>query len=177
MTQVAAAPPDLPLKLNRLYDDYRTALYNRKYYGCLLQKYRRWNFLFEVAIAIASSSAIGSWLIWRSTDFGQNVWALISGITAVLAVVKPFLEFPKQIERYSKLFAGHGDVFHDLDAIVREVESERGFTSKINKKYAETLGRIKELAVDDDPQQDMALARRIQEEVNREIPPEELWNP
>jgi hypothetical protein len=162
--------------LRKLYRDYRTALFNREYYGCRLEEMRTRNRTMEIAIAVGTSSAIGSWLIW-TTPTGEAVWASISAVTAVLAIVKPFLDYPGRIERYSKLFAGHGDVYYDLDQIVQGVQQAGDFTPKINKAYAEVLARVKELAPDDDPKLNQKLGDWCYDEVNRKLPPDQLWMP
>lgn len=162
--------------LRRLYNDHRTALFNREYYGCRLEHTRRWNLGLEVVIAIGTSSAVSGWLIWKDST-GETVWAIITGITAILAIVKPFLDLPKQIERYSKLFIGHGEVFYDLDQVVADVRTEQGFTSKLKRKYNEALVRNKELAADDDPKTKQRLGRKCQASVNKQLPAKDYWLP
>ncbi len=167
---------DLEAELRRLYDKYRTALLNRKYYGHKLESFQRTNLIFEMLVAIGTSSAIGAWAIWRD-DIGTIIWALLTGVTALIAVIKPLLQLPRKIEKYSKLFAGHGDVFYDLDALVEEVRERKELTEEMRHAYKTALNRIKKMAPQDDPRPSRELLDRYYFEVNREIPPQNLWVP
>lgn len=158
-------------------DTFRTALMNRKYYGHRLTTKRSCCVILDIIIAVGTSSAVGAWFIWRETPAGKNAWAIIAGLAALLAVIKPFLNLPKQIEKYSKLFIGHGDVYYDLKAITTELARVRDYRSKVQEAQGRVLDRIKQLAPEDDPKINENLRRRFFEEVNREIPVESLWWP
>lgn len=156
---------------------YRTALMNRKYYGYRLSMVRTCNKALEILIAVGTSSAVGAWAIWKSTSIGANVWTIVAGLAVLLAVVKPILDLSKDVERYSKLFVGHGDVYYDLKTITMELGRVRGYTDKINETFEKTVERIKQLALEDDPKIRKKLRRRCFEEVKEEIPVESLWWP
>jgi hypothetical protein len=158
-------------------DTYRTALMNRKYYGYRLSLVKRWNTVMEIVIATGTSSAIGAWAIWKSTSVGANVWAILAGLAALFAVVKPFLNLSKRVEIYSELFVGHGDVYYDLKTITMELARVRDYTDKIHEAFERALERIKQLALKDDPKIDDKLRRKSFEEVKREIQVESLWWP
>ena len=87
-----------------------------------LDEVRRLNTRLEVAIALGTSAAIASWAIWK-TGSGEYAWLVISGLATLLAVIKPIINLPKQIERYSKLFVGHGDAQFDLERIAQQVKA------------------------------------------------------
>ncbi len=157
-----------------LYDNYRTAYMNRKYYGYRLATVKRWNTGAEIVIAIGASSAIGGLFLGNKLEV---FWQVYGGLVALLAIAKPFLQFSKQVERYTKLFVGHGDTYYDLYLIVAEVNRKEAFNSSMQKSYRETLERLKQLAAEDDPLPSQRLVRRCFDEVNREIPVERLWWP
>jgi len=156
---------------------YRTALMNRKYYGYRLSTVRTCNRALEILIAVGTSSAIGAWAIWKSTSIGANAWTIVAGLAVLFAVVKPILNLSKDVERYSKLFVGHGDVYYDLKTITMELARLRDYTDKMNETFQKTLERIKQLALEDDPRIDEKLRRRCFKEVKEEIPVESLWWP
>lgn len=166
----------LTFQLKDLYNKYRTALMNREYYGCRLAQVRKKNRNLEIAIAIGTSSAVASWAVWRDSA-GELIWALVTAIATVLAIIKPFINYPKDIERYSKLFVGHGDVYFDLDRIVNSVRQNGGFEAEVLTAYEESIERIKELAAHDDPEPDEGLLRKCYTEVNERIPAHSLWTP
>jgi len=156
---------------------YRTALLNRKYYGYRLSVVKKRNTALEIVIAVGTSSAVGAWAIWQSTAVGANAWAVLTCLAALFAVVKPILNLSKDVERYSKLFVGHGDVYYDLQAITMELARVRGYTDKIRETFESVLKRIKQLGIEDDPKPNEKLHRRCFEEVKTEIPVNSLWWP
>lgn len=162
--------------LNELYDQYRTAMLNRIYYGTRLANFKRWNLAHEIAIAIGTSSALAAWAIWK-TDTGGKVWAIITGLATILAILKPILQLSKQIERYSKLFAGHGDVLFDLEALIRKVRSTKEVTKEMENNFNQALSRIKTLAPQDYPKPSRELLNRCYAEVNKQVPANSLWIP
>ena len=163
-------------RLRPLYQDYRTALLNRKYYGHKLEFLQRVNLGLEVLLAISTSSAIGGWAIWKN-DLGSNIWAIFTAFAAILAILKSILNIGKRIEKYSKLFTGHSDVYYDLQEVVRQIESQCTFTPNMDRSYQKALERRRQLAGDDDPKPNDRLRWRYYHEVNKEIPPRTLWVP
>ena len=98
-------------QLKVIYDDYRTALLNRKYYGERLHKYRTINRTVEFVIAAgATGSSIAAWAIWGS-ETGQIAWASIAGASSLIAIGKPIVNITGDIERYTKLYAGYSTIF------------------------------------------------------------------
>jgi len=162
--------------LSELYDQYRTAMLNRIYYGARLANFKRWNLAHEIAIAIGTSSALAAWAIWQ-TDTGVKVWAIITGLAAILSILKPILQISKQIERYSKLFAGHGDVLFDLEALIIKVRNTKEITKEIENIFKQSLSRIKTLAPQDDPKPIRKLLNQCYAEVNKQVPADSLWIP
>jgi hypothetical protein len=157
-----------------LYDNYRTAYMNRKYYGYRLETIKRWNNAAEIMIAAGASTSIGGLFLGNKLEV---FWRVYSGLVALLAITKASLQFSKQIERYTKLFVGHGNTYHDLYLIVTEVNRTETFSSQMRKTYREALERLKQLASEGDPLPSQRLVRRCFDEVNREIPVERLWWP
>jgi hypothetical protein len=82
--------------LLRVYDDYRTARMNQKYYARRLSTYKRLNLTFEGALGVGTSGTIGSLAIWQ-TAIGTFAWALIAGATAIIAVLKPIIPISKEL--------------------------------------------------------------------------------
>lgn len=167
---------ELQGQLRQLYDMYRTAALNRKYYGHKLAISRRVNLWLELLLAVVASSAIGAWALWKY-ELGSTIWVLLSGTAAVVAVAKPLLQIPKQIEKYSKLFVGHTAVCLDLQRLVGDVQQSRRFPGPAQAVLRSALDRIKKMAPDDDPKPSRRLLSKYYAEVNREIPVDRLWFP
>lgn len=164
------------VKLRHLYDMYRTAALNRKYYGHKLITSRRVNLSLELLLAVMASSAIGAWALWKNEP-GSTTWALLSSAAAVVAVAKPLVQIPKQIEKYSKLFVGHTDVCLDLQRLVGDVQQARKLPDHAQEVLSSAFERIKKMAPDDDPKPSPRLLRKYYAEVTREIPVNRLWFP
>jgi hypothetical protein len=156
---------------------YRTASMNRKYYGYRLSRVKLLNVGLEILVAVGTSSAIGAWWIWRSSSAGETAWAILAAAATLLAILKPILKLSDQVERHTKLFVGHGDVYYDLKLIASDLARAKNYTDEIDKNFRRTVERIKELAPEDDPKINDRLRRKSYEEVKREIPVESLWWP
>jgi hypothetical protein len=165
-------------QLRYIYNSYRTALLNRKYYGHRLTLFQKYNTVAEIFIAIgaAGSGGVAGLAIWGSIT-GQYAWLFISGIATVLGVVKPVLQFGRHIENYTKLYAGHSNVYLDLKSVVEDIEVSRSLPPKLADKYESIRKRIVELGGLDDPKPDKKLILKLQGQVNEEIPAESLWVP
>ncbi|MCX5999623.1 MAG: hypothetical protein NTU41_08560 [Chloroflexi bacterium] len=164
-------------RVKALNDAYREALMNRKYYGYRLSRVKARSLCMDIVIAVGTSSAIAAWAIWKSTSAGANAWAALAGLATLLAVLKPILNLSKEVDRYTKLYVGHGDVFYDLETIVTKLGNVGNYTDEMQAAFDRAHDRIKQLAPDDDPKVDRILLRRCFEEVKAEKPVDSLWWP
>jgi len=163
-------------RLRQIYDAYRKALLNRKYYGCQLGAYRRLNRTSDIVLAIATPGMVGAWAVWH-TQTGQLLWGVIAGSVSLLAVVKPIFNWPKEIDRYSRLHAAHTVQFYTLKQLVDDIEIAGEITAAMEKLFNESRAQYTELAKDDDVPAKKRLANRCEKEVLREIPSDRLWIP
>jgi hypothetical protein len=164
-------------RLKQIYNAYRNALLNRKYYGCQLDLYRKLNRTTDVILAIFTpTTAVAGWAVWK-TETGATLWAWIAGGTAILALLKPFLDWPKDIDRYSRLHAEHTVLYYTFKQLVEDIETEEKITPDIEKRFLDARERYAQLSKDDDVKPRKRLARRCEQEVLREIPADRLWVP
>jgi hypothetical protein len=132
--------------------------------------------VLDIVVAVATSSAIGTWVLWRE-GFGEVVWASITGFAALVAVAKPFLHLPREIERLTCLYTGHGAAFHDLQRLVERVARDCDYSDETAAAYTQVTDRMRELCPQDDPSPNLDLLDRFFAEVNHQIPPRTLWWP
>lgn len=164
-------------RLQDIYTDYRNARLSRDYYACRLTSYRRWNLLYEIILALgASGSVAAGWYIWQ-TSYGQPVWAVVSGLAAALAIIKPILKLPEQVERYSKLHTGYADLTFDYEQIVREIKKLGGTTPEMDERIDNASRRMKDLGLKDDPRPSEALLRKCQKAIKKVVPAFNDWLP
>jgi hypothetical protein len=164
-------------RVKALQDAYRTALLNRLYYGYRLNAIKKWNLALEITLAVGASSVAGAWALWRNTMTGEIVWATVAGLAALLAILKPISQLPKDIEKYSKLFTEHGAAFYDLEVLVGEVTRRQRFGSELEEAFQKIQERLRALCGDDDPRPSKKQVDRFCEEVNAKIPVDSLWRP
>jgi hypothetical protein len=163
--------------VHNLYDTYHKVCVNRKYYSYRLETLKQWNTVIEVLIAIGVSSSSVSAAVLLAGDIGNAAWGILGGVVSILAIVKPFLQLPKQIERYSRLFVGNNAATFELKKLVDEVQERRALTPEIEVKYAAALERLRDVEVDEDPIQNKRLITRFEAEVNADVPEKKLWSP
>ncbi|HEX9407859.1 MAG TPA: hypothetical protein VF975_11120 [Thermoanaerobaculia bacterium] len=163
-------------RLTQIYDAYRSALLNKKYYACQLDFYRKLNRSVEIILAIATPSTVGGWAIWH-TQTGQTIWAVIAAIVALVAALKPVFDWPKDIDRYSRLHAEHTVQFYTLKQLVEDIEMHKTITPEMEKRFLDARDRHAQLSKDDDVKPSKRVARRCEREVKAEIPSDRLWIP
>jgi len=164
-------------RLDYIYNAYRTALLNRKYSSRMLSRYKRLNKGAEILIAIGSgsgSAGIASLAIFGTLP-GKYLWLLVSAAATLLGVIKPVLKIGDEIENYTKLFAGHSNLYFELNDIVEEIRVSRSFTAELQKRYLSSKKLVRDLGTKEDFSRNDNLTRKLQREVNAEIPPNMLW--
>lgn len=138
-------------RVNLIYDTLRTTLLNKKYYGRRLSDYKRYNFLFELLIALgATGSGIAGFALWQ-TSAGTIVWGVISGLSAIFAIAKPPLKMTEQIETYAKLYGEYTSAFEKMKVLVEDLQIERLISADLIKTFGELRTRSTELAGLGDP--------------------------
>lgn len=55
----------------------------------------RWDRIINIVVAIASSTSIAAWAIWKKYSF---VWSIIIAISQVLTTIKGFLPYSKRLK-------------------------------------------------------------------------------
>lgn len=164
-------------RLRRIYNHYRTAWMSREYYACRLAYLQKCNLWYEILLAVgASGSVIAGWYIWK-TSVGQPVWAVFSGAVAVLAILKPILQIPAKVERYSMLFTGYAALTYDYKKLTDEIKATRGITPEMRELLSKADERFRELNLKDDPKPKEKLLRECQATVNKHAPNFDVWYP
>jgi hypothetical protein len=163
-------------RLKQIYDKYRNLHMSRDYYACRLALYQRYNLIYEIALAVGTSGAVGGWYIWQ-TSAGKITWAVAGGGIALLAVIKPIVQLPKQIESYSKLHVAYSDLYYVYKTLIENVEVAGGLTAAMEETVKSARSRYNDLALKDDPTFSTKLLQRCQGEVNRKVDKFAIWYP
>ena len=174
----APGPPDdrLRRRLLLLYSEYRTAILNRKYYGHRLKNSKRWERSYDITIGVGTSGTVASWSLWQ-TPGGEPLWAVIGGIVALGALIKPALPLPQLVERYSKLYTGYAGLCFDIKQVIDQVDAEHALPDDLWTTFRNGQARLKDLAASDDTHPSRRLIDHYVAETNREVPAKDLWMP
>jgi len=112
--------------LNRAYHMLRTARISALYYENRLWWAGFWHILFEITIVATTSSGIAAWAIWKGNtgvklfhqDIGILTWALLTGASTLVAVLKPIFAPAKHIETATRRHQGWYSFFFAVDKMI-----------------------------------------------------------
>jgi hypothetical protein len=170
-------PFDPSRQARLIYDEYRNALLNKYYYGMCLIRYRNFNGLMEFLIAIgATGSGVAGLAVWQG-QYGKLAWAILSGVSIVLAVAKPLLKFGEKIENYGKVYGGYATAHNSLHNLVDDIQVRQAILDDHMSSFTNIRSRTEELVPLEDPTPDPKIVRRLQQRVISEIDIDNLWTP
>jgi hypothetical protein len=162
--------------LGRIYGRFRSSCLNRTYYGRKLNFYKRLDKWLDIGVAIGTSVSVSAWSISNKPG-GLNFWTVVAGITAIVALIKPFLQLQTDIERFTNLHSGHTRLYSDLEAIVSEIKTDEKLTKEVLDRFIEADERYRDLIVVDDLKASKRLAVKCEAEVRQAFPASYFWNP
>ena len=163
-------------KAKVINDELRNAALSRRYYGCLLIRTKRIVLTLDILVALSTSAAVAAWNLWQG-GAGAYVWKILGALATLVAVIKPFLNLSKEVERYSDLVSGWTAVYYDLKEINVRMRTSDSIPEDAWSAYEATQKRVKDLGGKEDPRIDQGLLRLLFETIKLEIPPETLWWP
>jgi len=93
----------------------------------------------------ASSSAIAGWALWQN-EAGKHVWIVLSGVTALVAILDGVLGSRDKLKRYAELSGSFVRLSQSLQGLLSDMRIEPNFdTAKIRPKRDEVRTRYSEL--------------------------------
>ena len=161
-----------------VYDLYRTARLNVKYFSGRLNKLQRLNFWMEfILAATASSSAIAAFALWQ-TSIGGKVWQILGALAAILAIMKPLLNLTEKIRKIEEVITGYRVLENDLKKIEVLIRQRKAYDKELSDKFLAALDRMDELIIRyTESSEDEKLKKRCQDEVLHELPPDHFYIP
>jgi uncharacterized membrane protein YgcG len=161
-----------------VYDEYRTARLNVKYYSGRVHWLSGVNVMMEFMIAaFASSSAVAGFTLW-SSQTGKVAWQILAGIAATLAILKPLLRLTEKIKVLEEIIVGYRVLEHDLRTITVLIKQRRTYDEELRVRFAAALERMGALAAKSNENYvDRKLKRRCQAEVAKELPGSSFYVP
>jgi hypothetical protein len=159
-----------------VYNGYRTARLNVKYYSTRLHRIELMNKAMELCIAITAPGSGFAKLF--SDSVPPYLWQVLLFTASVAAILKPVLKFQDKIKKYQSVLNGYRGLEYDLVEIKESISQKQAYDKKLQSDYIKALKRERDLEQDDpETTHDRALIIKCQAEVNRELPPEEFFVP
>ena len=161
-----------------IYDNYRTARLNVKYYCVRLERLELWNTILEILVAVTAPGSVISGLWFLKTKSGIEIWQFVAAVAAVAGFLKPFLKLGQKIKFYEQTLSGYRGLEYDLYEIILKIRDE-GAYSPTSKKMFEAAMKKKKVLVTNPPENthNKKLIDKLFQEVIVEIPTESLYIP
>lgn len=135
---------------------------NVRYWRYLTQRYVRRDRNIKIFLAITSSGAVAGWSVWNDIKY---LWQILSGLSALIAVVSPILNYQKLIEVTSDLSGKWWELMRHYEAFWRRVKNGE-LSERIEKEFTNSRAKEDDLVKRETKlPQDMKLLRKCQEEV------------
>ena len=160
-----------------VYDLYRTTRLNIKYLKRRIIKTKRYNLIVELAIALTASSTVASFWFFQN-EIGQFIWKTLSAITALLAVIKPFLKFTEKIRKMEEMLTGYKSLHQNLDRIITLINHKKIYDEELKEIFFEYKKDLDKLITDyKDEYEDKKLINKCYEEILKELPTDSFYIP
>ena len=161
-------------EVSRLFDRYRRCLLDQRYYAYRLSLYQRMdtgtNLFAGVAMLISLATR-------DSATWVSNVSYAIGALAALIFIGKPIFKVSEQIERYTILSSGFGELFSRVEALLADVRRNDGMTDAHRERADELMNRCDNLALREDAAINWKMVEKIQEDVEKAIPAKSQWLP
>jgi len=161
-------------ELNRLFNLYRLANLNTRYYGCRAEQFERRTKRALVISALVSALALALLLGVDSPSI--RAWgAGLSGIAAVITGVTPFFGWTEKVRDLRSLRFAYSQLFGQIEFAITEIKRAGTLTPEhigLARMVQEGFMRVEAL---DELEPDQKLIRREDARVREAIPPDYLW--
>lgn len=165
-----------------VYNEYRTARLNVKLTNKKLVNLKRYNFFIEVLLAItAASSGLASVIVslwFFKIAIGEYIWKILIGLTAVIAVIKPFLKLPERIQNESELFTEIKSLDHDFRTLIILINQCKKYDDDLKTQFFKLLdkkGNIEKKSTAEYVKKRLKV--RYEQEVMQELPSDKFFIP
>ena len=160
-----------------VYNEYKTARLNVRYYERALWKWKRRNLWIEGILAVATSSVVAGLWLW-SSFVGGWVWKIIITIAAVFAVLKPVVKLTEKIEKRSEVLVSYRILDGEFQKLVMEIEQYNKYSASLRERFMALMNMKKDIASREPMDKiDKKLKSKCVEIVNKELPNEAFHIP
>ena len=152
-----------------VYDLWRTAKLNVKYYSHILNSIQNTNLFVEVILAASTSSALAALWLWE-TNIGGIAWKVLLGVAAVLSILKPLLRFPTKIKLMEPALSGYRLLEHDCEDLINKITQSKAYNNEHVEQFNEIFNR-KRVLIKDSPiiKEKKRIKRKYEQEIEENL--------
>ncbi len=161
-------------ELNRLFNLYRLANLNTRYYGCRAEKFEWLSKVAIVFVALFSASALAL-LLGVDQPWVKPLAAALSGLAAVITGVTPLLGWPEKIRDLRSLRFAYSQLFGQIEFAITEIKragTVSGEQIGLAKMVHEGFMRVEAM---DELDPDQKLIDKEDAKVRKAFPDDYLW--
>jgi hypothetical protein len=163
-------------ELNRLFNLYRIANLNTRYYGIRAERFEWWNKSFLIVTATLSTLALAVILAADPKSANARIFAATcTGIAALVSGVTPFLGLTEKVRELRNLRFAYGQLFGQIEFAITEIKRVgilSGEQIGLARMVHEGFMRIETM---DELEPDQKLIDREDAKVRQQFPPDYLW--
>lgn len=136
---------------------------NYRYWDTIGRKYFKRERAITIFLAIISSSAVASWGFWQHIDI---VWKILTGCSAILAIINPILNIQKTIQIMAALRSNWHNLFYQYEKMWLNIESNTINLENVKNEYGKL--RDHEARIDS-PTANLPLNKKIRAICHKEV--------
>ncbi len=163
-------------ELNRLFNLYRLANLNARYYGIRAEKFEWRNKASLILTAALSMLALSLILVAEPENTLARNWAAaFAGIAAFISGVTPFFGWTEKVRDLRNLHFAYSQIFGQAEFAITEIRRAGAVSPEqvgLARMVHESYMRIETL---DELEPDQALVDQEKEKVNKAFPDDYLW--
>lgn len=159
-----------------VYNELRTARLNTKFEQHKLVGLKRFQFWSDLIIKASAASSIGG-LSFMKMDPWALIWSVVGAVAVLLQIVQGCLRLDRSIATKQKSITAYSIFETQLTEIRYQVQQKGAYSKELQAKFNTVFRGKAELMKAGDSEVDDKLVRRLQEEVNRELPAEDFFVP
>ena len=161
-------------ELTRLFNLYRTAELNKRYYGCRAARYERFQTRALVSSAVLSAIALGV-LLGTERPSLRVAAGIFAGTSGVVTAAIQYLGWDDKARRFYFLHHAYGHLFAEIEVVLAEIRRAGEITEQqlgSAKTLHDAFGRLEVL---DETLPDRELSERLEKEVRVAFPEDYIW--
>ncbi len=160
-------------ELNRLFNLYRLANLNIRYYGCRAERYDAFAWSLDMVATITSAIALFVLLI-SEVSYVRYIGAALAGIAAICTAVAPVTGWSAKARRFSTLHTLYSHLFGQIESVITQIrrdgldQEKTGASKQVHESYRQ-MHAMDEMEPDED------LRDREDKKVRDAFPSDYIW--